>query len=229
MKISDVPSRELAAAFHGRRLPGKFTAHFTRLRPIGNIQPKVEECNPVKPPRVFAFAARRTDRSGIYAEPHDPTRPCTEPVRRRDFIGCMIFRFDAGKSRQLEGGEQISEGVSRGVLTPKLVARTGVEPVIFALKGRRVNHYSTGPQGRARRALRFGILAYSLGREFRVDSRRLGVKNRELPVRRTVFTSHESPTTSHQSPVTTCGRYAPRARPFESLPACLRSIAWDRR
>src|SRR5579871_3965299 len=26
-----------------------------------------------------------------------------------------------------------------------LVARTGVEPVIFALKGRRVNHYSTGP------------------------------------------------------------------------------------
>ena len=31
-----------------------------------------------------------------------------------------------------------------------LVARTGVEPVIFALKGRRVNHYSTGPQGTTR-------------------------------------------------------------------------------
>jgi hypothetical protein len=31
-----------------------------------------------------------------------------------------------------------------------LVARTGVEPVIFALKGRRVNHYSTGPQGSTR-------------------------------------------------------------------------------
>ena len=32
----------------------------------------------------------------------------------------------------------------------KLVARTGVEPVVFALKGRRVNHYSTGPQRVAR-------------------------------------------------------------------------------
>src|SRR4029077_13722085 len=36
---------------------------------------------------------------------------------------------------------------SREVSTKALVARTGVEPVIFALKGRRVNHYSTGPHG----------------------------------------------------------------------------------
>jgi hypothetical protein len=40
--------------------------------------------------------------------------------------------------------------VSREVSTMGLVARTGVEPVIFALKGRRVNHYSTGPPGGTR-------------------------------------------------------------------------------
>jgi hypothetical protein len=34
-----------------------FSARFSRLRPIGNIQPKVEECNPVKPPRRFVLAA----------------------------------------------------------------------------------------------------------------------------------------------------------------------------
>ena len=38
----------------------------------------------------------------------------------------------------------------REVSTKGMVARTGVEPVIFALKGRRVNHYSTGPLGSTR-------------------------------------------------------------------------------
>jgi hypothetical protein len=43
------------------------------------------------------------------------------------------------------GARGLKRIVSRG-----LVARTGVEPVIFALKGRRVNHYSTGPHGNTR-------------------------------------------------------------------------------
>src|SRR5579872_6741702 len=49
MKTSDVPSWELAAAFHGHYFPAELIACFSRLRPIGNIQLTVEESNQVTP------------------------------------------------------------------------------------------------------------------------------------------------------------------------------------
>jgi hypothetical protein len=56
---------------------------------------------------------------------------CWIPTNYSRSIGCQRI-FERGlKFIQMQG----------------LVARTGVEPVIFALKGRRVNHYSTGPHG----------------------------------------------------------------------------------
>ena len=45
-ETADVPSRVLAAAYNRYNLPGESPARFTRVEPIGNIQPSVEECNP---------------------------------------------------------------------------------------------------------------------------------------------------------------------------------------
>jgi hypothetical protein len=92
-------------------------ARISRFGPIGNIQLTAVECN---------LAALRC---------------ATEPFDAED-----LFKIPTNFSCPM-GHQRIFVRGLKCILLRELVARTGVEPVIFALKGRRVNHYSTGPHG----------------------------------------------------------------------------------
>jgi hypothetical protein len=124
--------------------------HFSGVTLILNIQLTIQECKCKDGEFWWRLRGERVAHS-------IPKNGTEWPLRNRSFLEGASLGTPI--SRLANCGAPIGRLAFPGVGLKRrsnlqfrliLVARTGVEPVIFALKGRRVNHYSIGPQRVAR-------------------------------------------------------------------------------